>query len=125
MEFEPDLFLFWISVPCPSYTLVARNACGIGVSSKPIPMLSIALGHLMTKVLQLVSSLILTIGQPHKVTSESIIQTPECSEYHPSEQSPVVSVLCLTRLQLFGTDALFLSAILPLSALLNTKVYVK
>ena len=36
-----------------------------------------------------------------------------------SEQSPVVSALSLTRLQLFGTNSLFLSAILPLSALLN------
>ena len=34
-------------------------------------------------------------------------------------QSPVVSALSLTRLQLFGTNSLFLSAILPLSALLN------
>ena len=43
----------------------------------------------------------------------------ECSEYHPSELSPVVSTLFLTRLQLSGTNSLFLSAILPLSALLN------
>ena len=35
------------------------------------------------------------------------------------EQSPVVSILSLTRFQLPGTNSLFLSAILPLSALLN------
>ena len=51
--------------------------------------------------------------------SSALLQTPECSEYHPSEQSPVVSALSLTRLQLSGTNSLFLSAILPLSALLN------
>ena len=34
-------------------------------------------------------------------------------------QSPVVSALSLTRLQLSGTSSLFLSAILPLAALLN------
>ena len=51
--------------------------------------------------------------------SSALQQTPECSEYHPSEQSPVVSALSLTRLQLSGTSSLFLSAILPLSALLN------
>ena len=49
----------------------------------------------------------------------ALLQTPECSEYHPSEQSPVVSALSLTRLQLSGTNSLFLSTILPLSALLN------
>ena len=32
--------------------------------------------------------------------SSALLQTPECSEYHPSEQSPVVSALSLTRLQL-------------------------
>ena len=31
--------------------------------------------------------------------SSALLQTPECSEYHPSEQSPVVSALSLTRLQ--------------------------
>ena len=41
------------------------------------------------------------------------------SEYHPSEQSHVVSALSLTRLKLPGTRYLFLSATLPLSALLN------
>ena len=48
-----------------------------------------------------------------------LLQTPQYSEYHPSEQCPVVSALSLTRLQLSGTNSLFLSAILPLSALLN------
>ena len=42
--------------------------------------------------------------------SSALLQTPECSEYHPSEQSPVVSALSLTRLQLSGTNSLFLSA---------------
>ena len=51
--------------------------------------------------------------------SSALLQTPECSEYHPSEQSPVVSALSLTRLQLSGTNSLFLSAMPPLSALLN------
>ena len=51
--------------------------------------------------------------------SSALLQTPECSEYHPSEQNPVVSALSLTRLQLSGTNSLFLSAILPLSALFN------
>ena len=51
--------------------------------------------------------------------SSALLQAPECSEYHPSEQSPVVSTLSLTRLWLSGTNSLFLSAILPLSALLN------
>ena len=41
--------------------------------------------------------------------SSTLLQTPECSEYHPSKQSPVVSALSLTRLQLFGTSSLFLS----------------
>ena len=50
--------------------------------------------------------------------SSGLLQTPECSDYHHSEQSPVVSSLSLTRLQLSGTNSLFLSAIL-LSALLN------
>ena len=49
----------------------------------------------------------------------SSMQTPECLEYHPSEQSPAVSALSLTRLQLPGTNSPFLSVILPLSALLN------
>ena len=32
--------------------------------------------------------------------SFALLQTPECSEYHSSEQSPMVSALSLTRLQL-------------------------
>ena len=40
-----------------------------------------------------------------------------CHHFH--FQSPAVSALSLTRLQLSGTNSLFLSAILPLSALLN------
>ena len=51
--------------------------------------------------------------------SSALLQTPRCSEYHPSKQSHVVSTLSLNRLQLSGTNSLFLSAILPLSALLN------
>ena len=51
--------------------------------------------------------------------SSALLQTPKCSEYHPSEQTTVVSALSLTRLQLYGIKSLFLSAILPLSALLN------
>ena len=51
--------------------------------------------------------------------SSALLQAPECSEYHPSEQSHVVSALSLTKLQLSGTNSLFLSAVLPLSALLN------
>ena len=51
--------------------------------------------------------------------SSALLQTPECSEYHPSEQSPVVSTPSLTWLQLSRTNSLFLSTILPLSALLN------
>ena len=39
--------------------------------------------------------------------SFALLQTPECSEYHPSEQSTVVSALSLTRLQLSGTNSLF------------------
>ena len=31
------------------------------------------------------------------------------TEYHPSKQSPAISALCLTRLQLSGTNSLFLS----------------
>ena len=45
--------------------------------------------------------------------------TPECLEYHPFEQSPMVSALSLTKVQLCGTNSLFRSVILPLSALLN------
>ena len=41
--------------------------------------------------------------------SSALLQTPECSEYHPCEQSPVVSDLSLTRLQLSGTNSPFLS----------------
>ena len=51
--------------------------------------------------------------------SSTLLQTPECSEYHLSVLSPVVSALSLTRLQLSGTNSLFLSVILPLSVLLN------
>ena len=51
--------------------------------------------------------------------SSTLLQTLECSEYHPSAQSPVVSALFLTRLHLSGTNSLFLSVILPLSVLLN------
>ena len=51
--------------------------------------------------------------------SSALLQTPECSDYHPSEQSPVVSSLSLTKPQLSGTNSLFSSAILPVSALLN------
>ena len=45
-------------------------------------------------------------------TISALLQTPECSEYHPSEQNPVVRALSLTRLQLSGTNSLFLSAII-------------
>ena len=45
----------------------------------------------------------------------SLLQTPEWSESHPSEQSPVVCTV--TRLQLSGTNSLFLSIILHLSVL--------
>ena len=51
--------------------------------------------------------------------SSALLQTPECSDYHPSEQSPVVSSLSLTKPQLSGTNSLFSSAIVPVSALLN------
>ena len=51
--------------------------------------------------------------------SSALLQTPECSEYHPSEQSPMASALSLTRLQLSGTNSLLLSTFLPLSAILN------
>ena len=46
----------------------------------------------------------------------ALVQTPECSEYHPSEQSPVVSALSLTTFQLSGTSSQFLSVILPVSS---------
>ena len=49
--------------------------------------------------------------------SSALLQTPKCSEQHPSEQSQVVSVLSLTRLRLFGTNSLFPSVILPPSVL--------
>ena len=49
----------------------------------------------------------------------STCKTLECSEYHPSEQSPAVSALSLTGLQLSATNSLFLSVILLLSAILN------
>ena len=39
------------------------------------------------------------------------IVNSECSEYHPSKQSPMVSALSLTRLLLSGTSSLFLSVI--------------
>ena len=51
--------------------------------------------------------------------SSALLQTPKCSEYNPSEQSPVVRALSLARLQLSGTNSLFMSTILLLSALLN------
>ena len=51
--------------------------------------------------------------------SSALLQSPKCSEYQPPKQSPGVSALSLTRLQLFGTNSLFLSTILPLSALIN------
>ena len=51
--------------------------------------------------------------------SSALVQTPECSEYHPSEQSPVVSALSLTRFQLSRTSSQFLSVILLLSVLSN------
>ena len=41
--------------------------------------------------------------------SSALLQTPECSECHPSEQSPVVSTLSFTRLQLSGTSSLSVS----------------
>ena len=50
-------------------------------------------------------------------SSSALLQTPKCSEYHPSKQSPVVSILFLTRLQLSATSSPFLSVILPLSVL--------
>ena len=51
--------------------------------------------------------------------SSALLQTFECSKYRLSEQSPVVSALYLTRLQLSGTNSLFLFVILPLSVLSN------
>ena len=51
--------------------------------------------------------------------SSALLQTPKCSEYHPSEQSPVVSALSLSKLQLSGTNSLFLSIVLPVSVLLR------
>ena len=51
--------------------------------------------------------------------SSARLQTSECSEHHPSEESPVVSAVSLTRLYLSGTDFPFLSVILSLSVLLN------
>ena len=45
----------------------------------------------------------------------------ECSEYCPSEQSPVVSSLSFARLQLSGTSFLLLPVVLPLSVLLNLR----
>ena len=44
--------------------------------------------------------------------SSALLQRPECSQHHPSEQSPVVSAFSLTRLHLSGADSLFLSIIL-------------
>ena len=49
--------------------------------------------------------------------SSALLQTPGCSEYHPSEQSTAVCALSLTKLHLSGTNSLFLSVILPLSVL--------
>ena len=37
--------------------------------------------------------------------SSDLLPTPECSEYHLSERSPVVSALSLTRLRLSGTNS--------------------
>ena len=37
--------------------------------------------------------------------SSALLQTTECSEYHPFEQSSQVSALSLTRLQLSGTSS--------------------
>ena len=51
--------------------------------------------------------------------SSALLQTYECSVYHPSEESPVVSAVSLTRLRLSGADFLFLSVILSLSVLLD------
>ena len=51
--------------------------------------------------------------------SSTFLQTPGCSEYHPSKQSPVVSAPSVSRLQPSGTNALFLSVTLPLSVLFN------
>ena len=44
--------------------------------------------------------------------SSALLHTPEFSEYHPSEHRPAVSALSLTRLQLHGTNTLFLSVVL-------------
>ena len=46
-----------------------------------------------------------------------LLQTSERTEYHLSVENPVVSVLCLTGLQLPGTNSLLLSVILPPSLL--------
>ena len=51
--------------------------------------------------------------------SSAHLQTPRCSEWHPSAHSPVVSILSHTRLQLCGTNFQFLPVILPLSVLSN------
>ena len=50
--------------------------------------------------------------------SSALLHTPECSEYDPSKHRPVVSALSLTRLQLYGTNTLFLPVMLSLSVLL-------
>ena len=42
--------------------------------------------------------------------SSALLQTPECSQYHPSTLRPVVGTLSLTRLQQRGTISLFLSS---------------
>ena len=56
--------------------------------------------------------------------SSSLLQTPKCLEYHPSEQSPVVSTLSLNRLQLSGTNTLFLSTILVSSFKSSLKTFI-
>ena len=47
--------------------------------------------------------------------SSALLQTPECSEYHPLAQSQVVSALSLTKLQQHGTSSPLLSVTHPLS----------
>ena len=51
---------------------------------------------------------------------DALLQTPECSEYHPSAQSLLISgAFSLTRLQLPGTISMFLSVMLLLPVLSN------
>ena len=58
-------------------------------------------------------------GLVHLYAASLQFRSSECSEYDPSEKSLVVSTLSLNRLQLSGTNSLFLSVILLLSVLLN------